>query len=181
MAEQQVKLKILAAKSMLLVVLIICLHCIPATADTRQEATDAFNAGDFARWIEISRQLAIEGDATARCILGEAYRTGNQVEKNFQEAYKWFRLAAEQGDADAWLNLGFAWESGEGVARNYAEAYYCYYIASRTRPLAKKFLDRVAWKLSARQRREIKARVENLPAEKPVAASRLPHSENAAR
>ncbi len=166
MTEQQVKGKFLPTKSLVLFMLIICLHCIPAAADNRQEAIDAFNAGDFARWIEISRQLAIRGDATAMCILGEAYRTGNQVEKNFEEAFKWFRLAADQGDADAWLNLGYSWENGEGVPRNQAEAYYCYYVACKTRPQAKKFLDRVAWKLSAHQRRDIRSRVDSLPAEK---------------
>ncbi len=166
MSEQKRKCNLLTAKLMVLIAIAIFLHCIAATAETGQEAIDAYNAGDFARWIEISRQLAIRGDATAMCILGEAYRTGNQVEKNFEEAFKWFRLAADQGDADAWLNLGFAWESGEGVPRNHAEAYYCYYVASRTRPQAKKFLDRVAWKLSAHQRRDIRSRVDGLPAER---------------
>jgi|GEM_PF-4490169 len=171
-----------AAFIAILIILMICLSSIPAAADTWQESVDAYNAGDFARWIEITRQLALRGDATARCIIGEAYRTGNHVEKNLEEAFKWFRMAADQGNADAWLSLGFAWDNGEGIPRNYAEAYYCYYIACKTRPQAKKFLDRVAWKLSAQQRHEIRTRADNALANSAAGQPpQSPHSENTAQ
>ncbi|MBQ0062898.1 MAG: sel1 repeat family protein [Prevotella sp.] len=42
--------------------------------------------------------------------------------KNYTEAAKWFRKAAEQGDADAQYNLGACYYNGYGVTKSYAEA-----------------------------------------------------------
>lgn len=43
-------------------------------------------------------------------------------EKNYPEAVKWFRKAAEQGHAAGQANLGTMYENGSGVKRDYAEA-----------------------------------------------------------
>ncbi len=176
---------ILQPKSIILMIFIIFLSYMPADAGNRQEAIDAYNAGDYAAWLKITHQLAVAGDANARFILGEAYRTGDRVEKNLEESFKWFRLAADQGDADAWLSLGLAWENGEGVPRNYEEAYYCYYMACKKGRQAQSFVDRTGWKLSALKRREIRARVDCLSADKhknkPAADLQQSASENEAQ
>lgn len=49
-----------------------------------------------------------------------------RVTKNFQEAVKWYREAAEQGNADAQCNLGYCYEIGNGVAKNSQEAVKWY-------------------------------------------------------
>ncbi len=42
--------------------------------------------------------------------------------KNYTEAVKWYRKAAEQGYADAQCNLGYCYKQGNGVTKDYAEA-----------------------------------------------------------
>ena len=49
--------------------------------------------------IDELKKRAEAGDAKAQYILGCYYGYG--VEQNFEEAVKWYRLAAEQGDIDA--------------------------------------------------------------------------------
>ena len=46
--------------------------------------------------------------------------------KNYAEAVKWFRKAAEQGNAGAQCGLGFCYEEGQGVPQNYREAVKWY-------------------------------------------------------
>jgi hypothetical protein len=54
--------------------------------------------------------------------IGDNYYDGNGVEKNYAEAVKWYRKAAEQGFADAQNKLGDCYYKGEGVNANFAEA-----------------------------------------------------------
>ena len=50
-------------------------------------------------------------------------------EKNYVEAVKWFRTAAEQGDAEGQYYLGCCYELGFGVERNRSEADKWYFKA----------------------------------------------------
>jgi TPR repeat protein len=50
------------------------------------------------------------------------YAEGAGVPRNYDEAMKWYRKAAEQGEAFAQSNLGFMYENGKGVPQNYDEA-----------------------------------------------------------
>ena len=50
--------------------------------------------------------------------------------KNYTEAAKWYRKAAEQGNADAQCNLGVLYEDGKGVTQNYSEAAKWYRMAA---------------------------------------------------
>lgn len=54
-------------------------------------------------------------DAAAQYNLGLAYHKGLGVPQDYEEAVKWYRLAAEQGNADAQLSLGFMYDEGLGV------------------------------------------------------------------
>jgi TPR repeat protein len=58
------------------------------------------------------------------------YASGNGVLQDYQEALKWYRLAAEQGHAKAQLNLAVMYGNGQGVARDYALAYMWAYVAA---------------------------------------------------
>lgn len=54
----------------------------------------------------------------------EQYSIGLMFEKdkNYIEAIKWYKLAAEKGDLYAQNNLGSIYKNGQGVMRNYNEA-----------------------------------------------------------
>ncbi len=67
-------------------------------------------------------KAALNGDAQAQFDLGKRYCDGDGVDKNFDEAVKWFRKAAAQGNADAQNSLGYCYGEGEGVEKNMAEA-----------------------------------------------------------
>ncbi len=55
--------------------------------------------------------------------LGSTYRFGLLgAPKDYKEAAKWYRKAAEQGDADAQFRLGVMYHEGEGVSQDYTEA-----------------------------------------------------------
>ena len=58
----------------------------------------------------------------AQLHLAYFYESGTGVEKNYVEAVKWYRKAAEQGDASAQYNLGLMYLDGEGVRKNTSEA-----------------------------------------------------------
>ena len=48
------------------------------------------------------------------------------LKKNYEEAARWYKMAAEQGHARAQNNLGYCYEHGEGVMQNYYEAVKWY-------------------------------------------------------
>ena len=54
------------------------------------------------------------------------YYKGEGVPKNYSEAMKWYRKAADQGNAEAQFNLGVMYDQGEGVPKNYTEAMQWY-------------------------------------------------------
>ena len=58
------------------------------------------------------------------------YAEGKGVPQDYQEAVKWYRLAAAQGYAPAEYSLGVAYEKGQGVAQDYREAVKWYRLAA---------------------------------------------------
>ena len=62
------------------------------------------------------------GNADAQYELAQAYETGNGLEKDPSEAFKWYLKAAEQGHPAAQYQLGVCYDSGSIVARNPAES-----------------------------------------------------------
>ena len=77
------------------------------------------------------REAAERGDAEAAVKLGESYMKGEGVERNEEEAVKWFRLAAEQGDADAQNRLGCCYWDGKGVSIDLRKAVKWWYLAAQ--------------------------------------------------
>ena len=57
---------------------------------------------------------------------GDFYFGRNGVSKDYAEAAKWYRKAAEQGHLDAQTNLGFCYANGKGVAKDEIEAVKWY-------------------------------------------------------
>jgi hypothetical protein len=129
---------------------------------------------------EATRRLAELGYAEAQIQLGHAYRNGRDVEKNDEEAVKWYGQAAGQGHAGAashlaemhamglgikedltegyiWARLSEEWEKGEPAAgRNPAEP--------RAEPKAK-LSEQIAKELSPSEHRRAEAEVEKRMAE----------------
>lgn len=62
--------------------------------------------------------------------MGNLYRTGRGVPKNYQEAERWYRLAAEQGYAAAQNNLAGLYEMGLGIEKNDATAARWFRLAA---------------------------------------------------
>lgn len=70
-------------------------------------------------------QKAQNGNAKAQTELGEAYRFGwLGLEKNANEAEKWYLKAAEQGHAEAQYELGWWYYVGPGVPKDNEKAEY---------------------------------------------------------
>jgi tetratricopeptide (TPR) repeat protein len=57
---------------------------------------------------------------------GANYFSGRSVPRDYSEAVKWYRKAAEQGYAQAQHNLGYCYQCGLGVKRDYKEAVKWY-------------------------------------------------------
>jgi TPR repeat protein len=62
------------------------------------------------------------------------YANGRGVKRNYAEALKWWRRAAEQGYASAQFSLGLMYEKGDGVAQDFVEAHKWYLIAASRFP-----------------------------------------------
>jgi len=72
------------------------------------------------------KQQAEQGEGGAANKLGEAYREGEGVRKNFKQALHWYQRGAELGDACAQNNLGSMLLNGIGTKKNPAAAMEWY-------------------------------------------------------
>jgi TPR repeat protein len=72
------------------------------------------------------RVRAESGDADAQFSLGNRYRMGEGVPRDYAESVRWLRKASYQGDAKAENSLGFMSYYGQGVPQNYPEAVRWY-------------------------------------------------------
>ena len=62
-------------------------------------------------------------------------KIGRGVAKNYSEAMRFFRKAADLGDTQAMSNIGVMYDNGEGVPKNAAEAARWYKkAADRDKP-----------------------------------------------
>lgn len=61
-------------------------------------------------------------DPETQTMLGNRFRKGDGGGRNYDEALKWYRKAAEQGFAGAQNNLGSMYEQGLGLSKDEAEA-----------------------------------------------------------
>ena len=82
-----------------------------ATSSIEEEGIEkcmsAYNKGvDHREVLILCRPLAEQGVAHAQNVLGEIYMYGEGIPKDFDEAAKWFRLAAEQHHRRAQFILG---------------------------------------------------------------------------
>lgn len=71
---------------------------------------------------ELIKKIAEQGNAIGQWRLGLMYKNGYGVEKDYEEAEKWFRKSAEQGDDRGQCDLGNMYFNGTGVEKNHEEA-----------------------------------------------------------
>lgn len=112
---------------------LLILFLAPANAGRAgpiDDASEAFDRGDYATVLSLIRPLAEQGDAVAQHGLGTMYANGQGVPQNDAEAIKWDRLAADQGLAQAQSSLGYMYSSGRGVKKNDVEAVRWFRLAA---------------------------------------------------
>ena len=87
-------------------------------------------AGDQAASVDLLKNRAAQGEASAQSALGFKYVTGEGVPQDYTEALKWYRLAAAQGIAIAQSSLGFMYYEGRGVPQDYVQAHKWFNLAA---------------------------------------------------
>ncbi|MBT3375644.1 MAG: sel1 repeat family protein [Lentisphaerae bacterium] len=76
------------------------------------------------------RKRAVEGEAEAQHLLGDAYYFGRGTKRSLRHAHHWWYKAARQGNQQCLHNLGSAFERGEGVSKDLAVATQYYSVAA---------------------------------------------------
>lgn len=147
----------------------LALAALLATAGVRADFNDgvaALVSGDFDKALQTFVPLAETSDhAYAQYFLARMYAEGRGVEKNPQEAAKWFRKAAEKGVQDAQFRLGGLYERGEGVPQDMEYAYGWYSVSAHIgNPKAAAAIEAAGSKLSADELSEARALAEDLVA-----------------
>ncbi|MGH8120227.1 MAG: hypothetical protein ACRESK_06395 [Gammaproteobacteria bacterium] len=133
---------------------IVLLLTLMVTGVARADFNDgvvAYIAGDYeaAYNTMISIAKTDEGNALAQYYLGMMYLKGQGVEKNYEEAGKWFRKAAENRLPQAQYRLANQYSEGEGVPRDYEFAYIWYSVgAAHQHKLSQNAIDSAKAKLS---------------------------------
>ena len=95
----------------------------PVHASTYEDGLEAARAGDLKAAYEIFHTLAEQGDLATQFVLGKMHSNGRGVPKDYLEAVKWYKLAAEQGLAQAQYELAMLYgKSDSGVPSNNEEA-----------------------------------------------------------
>ncbi|MFH5926579.1 tetratricopeptide repeat protein [Roseomonas sp. SXEYE001] len=109
------------------------LRCRPAPPPLgpMEEALAAFQAGDYARALDLWEPLARAGSARAQANIGACFAEGMGVPVNPPLALKWLTLAAEAGHAAGQRNLAALYlRGGEGVEPDFVRAAELYRLAA---------------------------------------------------
>jgi len=116
-------------RSAAIVILVISLFITGlAVAVPFEDATKAYDQGDYENAYRIIKPLADQGYTEVQHKLGVLYEEGQGVPQDYAEAAKWYRKAADQGDAFAQYNLGVMYATGDGVPQEYVLAHIGRYI-----------------------------------------------------
>jgi len=102
-----------------------------ATVSSPDVDPDSLFADPPARDPQAMRQAAEAGDAEAQVALGNAYRFGEGVARDLEEAVRWYRRAADQGAAIGQYALAAMFDLGLGVAEDLDAARDLYARAAR--------------------------------------------------
>jgi TPR repeat protein len=84
------------------------------------------------------------------------------VAKDYVEAVKWYRKAAEQGHTEAQFNLGYCYANGQGVGKDKVEAYAWFSMAAKADSDAAKSRDLLRKELTPQQFTDAQKRMKEL-------------------
>ena len=93
-------------------------------------AVAASKRGEHETAYRMFLELAMKCNITAQYNIGVMYENGRGVERNYEAAVKWYRLAMSHGDAEATSNLGVMYAKGNGVKKDVAESIRLYRLAA---------------------------------------------------
>ena len=68
------------------------------------------------------KKLAEKGDSDAQYKLGQMYRKGKGISRDYKQAAYWYTKAAEQGNAHAQFFLGKMYWMGKGIPQDEKQA-----------------------------------------------------------
>ncbi|MBO4369494.1 MAG: sel1 repeat family protein [Desulfovibrio sp.] len=100
-------------------------------AQSRDEATEAYRKGDFAKARALWEKQAVAGDAFAMNNLGILYDRGQGVSVDLGRALHWFALSAKAGNPQGMSNYGWMLDQGRGIDANPEEAARWYDKSAR--------------------------------------------------
>ncbi|MCP4702471.1 MAG: hypothetical protein GY862_37270 [Gammaproteobacteria bacterium] len=100
----------------------------PKAADKTLACRTAIEQQDSAAIFE--NCLTAQEDPDVQFKLGELYAKGTGTARDFEEAAKWYRLAAEQGNARAQHNLGAFYVKGKGVSQDFVLGYMWFSLSA---------------------------------------------------
>ncbi len=106
--------------------LVIFLNTSPAAGADLARGLAAVKKGDFETALKEWLPLARDGDPSAQYNIGQLYRLGRGVAKDYTKASQWYEKAAQQWHSAARHNLAVLYEKGLGVPINYAKAVEWY-------------------------------------------------------
>jgi len=115
-------------------------------SDRLHEAINSLDKKEFVTAHQLFLDLADKGIAEAQINLGMMFESGQGVPQDFNEAIRWYRLAADQklikaqeklnlllkkaAEPQINLSLGIMFESGQGVPQDFNEAIRWYRLAA---------------------------------------------------
>ena len=120
-------------------------------------------------YVEAAQMLMVnarQGDSDSADMLGQLYRSGEGVTKNYAASVIWLKKAVEQGNIYAQYHLGQRYEGGEGVPQDYVEAYFWYVTSAALqfndgfRLITMQRRDQIEKKLSQEQVADVQIRSE---------------------
>lgn len=82
-------------------------------------------------WTSFSELEKASGNPYAQLLLGNCYREGDEVVRDYEKAAYWYRKAAENDIPKAQYNLGVCYHQGLGVEQDYEKAIDWYHKAAQ--------------------------------------------------
>ncbi|MGM9972261.1 MAG: toll/interleukin-1 receptor domain-containing protein [Anaeroplasmataceae bacterium] len=93
------------------------------------EAKKYYDAQEYTKSFPLFLELGNNNYGNAYFYLGYCYKNGCGVEKNYEEAFKWYQKSYDFGCTAAINNLGICYENGQGVKKNIDKAIELYELA----------------------------------------------------
>ena len=103
--------------------------------DRYQIAYDHYDDGDYKKAYSLFLELASDGDEDSQMVIASMLCTGTKIDKNLDEAYYWYKKAADNGEVEAcYIYAYYCLEEGQNeegtiylqkaVDENYIDAIY---------------------------------------------------------